>query len=61
MELAVNMPEQEPQVGQALASSWLQFGLGHLAALHLAHAFEDGDQVAGAAVQALCRPAWGRR
>ena len=45
IELAVNMPEQEPQVGQALCSSFLQVLGGNLAGLQLADAFEHGDQV----------------
>ena len=43
MELAVNMPAQEPQPGQAHSPELGKFLLGHLPGLHRAHAFKDGD------------------
>ena len=39
------MPEQEPQVGQALCSSFCKSVGGDLARLQLAHALEHGDEV----------------
>ena len=45
IELAVNMPEQEPQVGQALCSSFVQILGRDLAGLQFPHPFEHGDQV----------------
>jgi len=38
MEFAVNIPEQEPQVGARGGLDGEEFRLGHLAALHFAHA-----------------------
>ena len=62
MELAVNMPEQEPQVGQACCFEFGELCEGHFAGGVGADAFEDGDQVDGfAGGGESCRPSWGRR
>ena len=45
IELAVNMPEQEPQVGQALCSSFFNSASVILPALQFADTLEHGDQV----------------
>ncbi len=45
IELAVNMPEHEPQVGQAVCSSFGQIRFGDLAALQFGDAFEHRDQI----------------
>ncbi len=45
MRLAVNMPEHEPQVGQAFSSISVSSFSRHLPRRNFADAFEDGDQV----------------
>ena len=52
MELAVNMPEQEPQVGQALHSMAVRLGVVERAGLHLADGLEHAVEVDRAAVEA---------
>ncbi len=49
MELAVNMPAQLPQPGQARSARPRSSRFAHLAGAVLADAFEDGDQVGVAA------------
>ncbi len=61
IELAVNMPAQEPQPGQQLSSSSFSCSALDGAGLKLAHAFEDGDQVAACCRPASRRPSSGRR
>ena len=60
MLLAVNMPEHEPQVGQAFSSMSVQLAYAHLAGGHFADAFEDSGQVdrlAGVGLAGLHRSA----
>ena len=45
IELAVYMPEQDPQPGQAQSSSSLRCFERHLPRLDGAHALEDGDEI----------------